>query len=307
MYRENIKTAQLTAWIFAATVPTAIQLTANAPWASLLLIAVISLLCTLIRWYWGVTPQWKGYRTANWILTILLLTTVGTAAVHTWPIGSHKAVAIILYALALWSSTKGLKAAASVGSVIFCFLIVLYLIMFSEAAGHVNLQWLKPTRGMVGALGTTVLLTPAFAASLLDGRKKPDRRCILTGIFCVAAAMLTAGVLSPWVAVQEENSFYQVIRSIPNRFEAVLSAATTMGWFLLIALYLSFNSHKINSTAKGKGAWSATFISSLMIMLNISIPEAIVLMTAVILWIVIPVLHGVALERKKSKKLENSA
>jgi hypothetical protein len=179
--------------------------------------------------------------------------------------------------------------------------------MFSETAGHVNRQWLKPTKGMVGVLGTTVLLTPAFAARLLEERRMPDRKCVLTGIFCVAAAMLTAGVLSPWVAAQKENSFYQVIRSIPNRFEAVLSAVTTMGWFLLITLYLSSCCHKVNGTVKGKGVWSATLISSLMIVLNISIPDAIVLVTAVILWVVIPVLHGVALERKKSKKLENSA
>lgn len=296
MNSEKIPSSQLTAWLFAAVVPAAIQLTAGASWLSVLLVALICLLCVSVRWRWGITPTSKGYAVALWILMTLLLGAMSGEVIKCWPTGGHAAVPIILLALALWASCKGASAAARVGCVFFWFFLFMYLVLIGGGLKDVRVQWLNPIRSDVGALGCVLLLTPAVATTYLKKGEKIKPGLILVSIVCVAAAVITAGVLSPQVAITKENAFYEMTRSLTllgkaRRFEAVLSAGTTIGWFVLMCLYLTIcgkMAEMIREGWKRKGVTVAALIAAVCVLCELHIPHIILLVSAAVFWVLVP-------------------
>lgn len=308
MYSEGVSARRLSAWTFAAVVPAAIQLTARASWLSVLVAALFSLLCIMLVWRWGITPASKGYQIVMWILVVLLLSKLSGETIRCWPEGGHKAVAVILLGLALWSAWKGPGAASRAGCVIFWLMLLVYPVLFGAGIKAVEVKWLSPGRADISALGCILLLTPAAAAVLLDHREKTVKpKLILTGVFCVLAACITAGVLSPGVASDKENAFYEMTRSLSlfgkaRRFEAVLSAAATTGWFLLMSLYLTLcgkMAHGIHSGWERKTMLIAAGIAAISVAFDIAIPEVILLLLALILWVAVPIYaKGVSLIKK---------
>ena len=129
----------------------------------------------------------------------------------------------------------------------------------------------------------------------------------VTSVFCVVASIITAGVLSPAVASGKVNPFYEMTRSLTilgqaRRFEAILSAGTTVGWFALFSLYLSVCGEMSERFAQGwgrKGILLAALTASALVLWNVKIPGWILLILSVILWLVVPLIAGLNSLRKK--------
>lgn len=308
MYSEKIPLHQLSAWLFAAMVPVVIQLTAGASWVVVLVVATVGLLAFWLRKRWGAVPDGKIYPALIWITMVLLIGTLSEETIRCWPEGGHVAVPLILLGLALWSAWKGTKAVAGVGSVLFWFLLVLFLLLFGAGVREIKAGWLLPERSDISPMGCILLLSPLIA--LIHLNKKDTNKIssvAVTSVFCVVATIITAGVLSPAVASGKVNPFYEMTRSLTilgqaRRFEAILSAGTTVGWFALFSLYLSVCGEMSERFAQGwgrKGILLAALTASALVLWNVKIPGWILLILSVILWLVVPLIAGLNSLRKK--------
>ena len=308
MYNHKLPHSQLTAWLAAALIPTVIQLTSGASWLSVLLACVLSLLCIWIRWAFGTELKGKLLIILQWTLLTAVLATTCQASTQSWPRGSHPAVGMILLVLALWSVWKGTSASARVGCVLFWFVLLLYLVLFGAGVKDVRLEWLVPSKGDVDAFGCILLLTPAAAAIHLDKKESPKPRMLLIGAFCTLAAVVTAGVLSPRVAAGKDNAFYEMTRSLnllgqARRFEAVLSAGMTAGWFSLLCLYLTLCAYLAEKLRPGigkLGSTAAALAAGIVLLCDLHIPGGILLILSAVFWVLLPLLAQGLVRKKKS-------
>lgn len=298
MYSDGISRKRLDAWTFAAVVPTAIQLLSGASWLAVLLAVLLSLLCVLLRVRWGTMPASRWYGMVLWGISSLLLGVLMQESIKCWPRSGHDAVALILIILALWSALKGVEAASRVGCVLFCLFAVTYLILSAAGVKDMQIKWLKPIRTDVSGLGCVVLLTPALAAFHSDKKHPMTVKLPLIGLFCALAAIVTVGVLSPEIAANKEYAFYEMTRSLTlfgqaRRFEAILSAVGTTGWFVLATLYLTIcgrMAEGLNPKWGRKGIILAAAVAVVCVIFELDIPEIILLAFAAILWVLIPIL-----------------
>jgi hypothetical protein len=308
LFSEKISPGQLTAWLFVAMVPTVIQLSSGDGWLGIFIAVILSILCCWLRWKWGVTPDNRIYAGAMWLLMVLLIGVLSKESVRCWPRGGHVAVPLILLALSLWTAWKGTRVAASAGSVLFWLFLILYLLLFGAGIHEVQAKWLKPTAGDVDAQSCILLLTPAAAAMHLKTKEGIKPRLILLGVFCVIASVITAGVLSPRLAAGEEYPFYRMIRNLTvlgqaRRFEAVLSASTTIGWYSLICVYLTVSGEmadKIRSGWRRKGIVLSAGAAAAILLWNVRLPGILLLVLSAILWVLIPLMAGAKEVQKKS-------
>lgn len=243
LFHERIPARQLSAWLFAGMTPVLIQLLAGGSWLWITAGGGVSAALTAIAW--------KYWRIAKWQCPILILYIVlllGQLLFRTsqsWPIGSNDpAVALILLFLAAGSANKGVSAAARTGTVLFWAVLLLYLVVFGAGTGEVRVTDIKPGRQIADTLGFVVYTLPIVSVCFLSPGEKVGARILLPALFTAAASVITAGVLSQSVAADTPNAFYEVCRSmnlfgVAQRFEPMISAGMTVGWFALISLMLS--------------------------------------------------------------------
>lgn len=315
MFREKIPAAQLSAWLFAGMTPVLIQLLSGSSWVWLIVAGTASVVIALCVW----RLSWEPTRWQAAILLLYNIIVIGSLLHHcdeSWPVGnSYPAVPLIVLALAAWSAQKGPSAAARVGAVLFWVVLIMYLVVFGAGVKDVQLRWLKPEWNTPDALGLLVLMVPTVAASLLKPNSKGSVRLMLPAVFVVAAAMITVGVLSAPVAMRLDNPFYEMSRSISiagvaRRFEAVISAGMTVGWFALLSLLLSICGLCAQKFFEGLGrggVWVGALLSGGWMLCGLHIPGWILLFSGALFWGAMPVLtQGLGII-KKSKKSENNA
>lgn len=307
MYNHKIPHRQLTAWLASALIPTAIQLTGGASWFSVLLVCVLSLLFVWLRWAFGTEPKGKLILVFQWLLLVAVLGMACRASAESWPRGGHRAVGIILLILAVWSTGKGPSASARVSCVLFWFVLMIYLVLLGAGVKNIQIKWLIPTSGDVDGFGCVLLLTPAAAAIHLDKKVTVRHRLLLIGVFCTVAAVVTAGVLSPQVAAQKHYAFYEMTRSLnllgqARRFEAILSACTTLGWFSLLSMYLSLCAQLANCFHAGYGKWgslTAAVLAAAFLLCDLHIPGWVLLILVSVFWVLVPIItQGLGLKKK---------
>lgn len=315
MYVREIPHRQLTAWLCAAIIPTAIQLTACAAWLSVLAVSFLCLGCVWLRWSLGAEPKGKIMALLQWGLLVLVLAVAAQASVKSWPRGGHPAVAAMLLLLAAWSAWKGTSAAARVGCVLFWFVVLLYLVLLGAGVKDVQFKWLLPISGEINGIGCVLLLTPAAAAIHLNKKETLKPRLLLIGAFCIAASVITLGVLSPQVAAIREDPFYEMTRSLSllgqaRRFEAVLSAGMTVGWFSVFTLCLTLCARwaeKYRTAWGRKGILGAAVAALAILLCELHISGSLLLVLCAIFWVLIPLSTQWIDPEKKSEKSENSA
>ena len=148
----------------------------------------------------------------------------------------------ILLLLAVFGAGKGFGACAGTAGVLCLFLAGLYGAVTGFAVPDVSLRYLIPDRNwqnLIPAIGLFLLPAPIF---LLQCRVRRPRRPVWYVVLPLIAAVftaVTAGVLSPELAAQSENAFYDLSRSVSilgvmERIEPLVSAAMTMGVFCLL-------------------------------------------------------------------------
>lgn len=314
MYRETVDAKQLGAWCFAAIVPTAIQLGSGASWLLMAVGCGICLGAVLLAKRWGCFQN-RLFVTMRLIFLPILLAQLMRYASGSWPGDDRLFVPLAILAMAAWSAGKGARAAARAGSVLFWAVLLLYLIVLATGVRQVRLQWLWPEWCEIKWEALTVLLIPAVSAVLADQGQRLVRRLVLPTIFIVYGAAVSAGVLSPAVAGQASDAFYQLSRSlnllgVAQRFEAVVSAGMTVGWFSLASLLLSVAGQEVGRLKPEwtrKGVYTAGVTAAGWLVLGLRLPPEIIVIGTGLLWVGIPVLEWAFSTIKGRKKGADSA
>lgn len=315
MFRERIPSAQLSAWLFAGMTPVLIQLLSGSSWVWIAVAGAVGLLIAACVWRLGWQPnRWQAPFLL--IYTIIVIGSVLHQCDESWPVGnSYPAVPLIVLALAAWSAQKGPSAAARVGAVLFWIVLIMYLVVFGAGVKDVHLRWLKPRWDAPDAIGLLIFLVPSAAVCLRHPDVKWSVRLTLPVVFVVAAAIITVGVLSAPVAMRLENAFYEMSRSVSlggvaRRFEALISAGMTVGWFALLSLLLSICGLCVQRFFAGwgrTGVWLSTLASGGWMLCGLHIPGWILLLGGALFWVLMPILTQGLGRIKKSKKSENNA
>lgn len=308
MYREQIPHRRLTAWLFAAVTPTAIQLISGGSWVWTGLICALCVFGVLLRWRFGGGSEPFPIAIGQWLVTVWVLASVSDGAMGSWPGGENKLVPLALLALAAWCALKGPSAAARVGCVLFWFVLIVYLVLFGAGIREVELSRLLPGVGQRPHLAAVILMTPAAAGALRKEKGNTPVRLVLPAVFVLAACVITLGVLSPETAAVCDNAFYEMTRSLSilgaaRRFEAVLSAAMTTGWFCLMSLYLCLCGHFAEGVSKGWGRRAVAISASVtagILLCDMHISGRFLVVATSVFWVVLPIITQWIDAQKKS-------
>ena len=298
MFREKIPARQLSAWLFAAMVPVALQLLGGASWLWVGVCGLTSLAVTQMLWR-APEDRAKWESAILFIYVVILLGELLCVTAQSWPVGnSDPAVPLILLVLAAWSARKGPAAAARVGAVLFWVVLGLYLAVFVTGGKDIKLMWLKPSSTAPDALGLTVLLLPWAGTSLMRSPGAPGRHGWLTFGFVLMGTIITCGVLSPWIAERTTNAFYEMSRSldllgVARRFEALICAGATVGWFGTFSLLLTLcggYTEKIFPGRSRGAVWIAAGAAVLWRLCGLHIEPIFLLIAGAIFWGLLPLL-----------------
>lgn len=230
-------------------------------------------------------------------------------AAQIWPGGDqYPAVPLLILALAAWSAQKGPTASARVGCVLFWFVLIMYLAVLGIGISSVKWKWIAPQSGPVRPLAALLLLIPAGAAAVKKERSGWKPRLLLPGLLLLSASMITFGVLSAKLAAGSENAFFDLSRSLEiagtaRRFEAVISAGMTVGWFSLLSLCLVLcaqSAGRIHERAARPAVYLAAAMSAGYMLLKTPISETFLLILGAVFWVVLPLLTQGIEKLKKS-------
>lgn len=307
MFHEKIAVKRLNAWVFTATVPVLIRLLSGSGWVSagVLSALVVSVVALMDR---------RGREPAKWqcpfhiIYIVLLLTALLPLAAESWPAGeTEPAVWLILLLLAAVSAGKGPRAASAVGAVLFWAVLILYGLLFLIGVKDVQLEWLKPQWTMPQPLAMAVLLIAPGSCFLAEPSRNSRKTFRLSALVITAAVALTAGILSPWVAAECTDAFYEMTRSvsitgIARRLEPLASAAMTVGWFSLMNLLLTqcgALTVKIFGRGGKTGVWFAAIGAAVGCLCGLHISGWLLLGAGTVFWVFLPALpQGLEPEKK---------
>ena len=185
---------------------------------------------------WG-----KAGLTLTLLWNLLMLGCFARLLCAAYPTGSaYPLVGLLLLLLAVYAGQKGPCVIASVGAIVFFFLLVFYALLFGFALPELRTQWLVPVTGATWQL-LPAALAPLSVVYLSGGEKGKPLPWLLGGVaLAVLAALMTAGSLSPRVAAAEIFPFYTAAKSVSilgamERLEPLVSAALTAGGFCLLA------------------------------------------------------------------------
>lgn len=306
MFHERIPARQLSAWLFAGMTPVLIHLLSGGSW-----------MCTAVGGIAGAALMWcvwrSRWRPTKWqcpILIFYIVILLGQLLHRTsesWPVGDNDpAVALIILFLGAWSASKGVSAAARTGTVLFWVVLVLYLIVFGTGTMEIRLEYLMPRWEITDALGFAVFGLPVASVCLLAQGEKAGTRSVLPALFATVASIITAGVLSPGIAAATPNAFYETCRSlnllgVARRFEPLISAGMTVGWFVLISLFLSCCgalTHKLFPGRGRYGVWIAAVFAAVIKLCGLHIWPWLPVFLGALFWVGFPLLAQ-GLEREK--------
>lgn len=308
MFREKIPARQLSAWLFTGLTPVTIQILGGSSWTWVGIAGIAGGAAAFCVWRSG----WEPKRWQCPLLILYIIIVVGqlvSGAAGSWPAGdSYPAVPLILLALAAWSAQKGPSAAARVGAVLFWFILIMYLAVFGAGAKDVRVEWLKPQWAMPDGTGLLLFLVPSVAVCLLRRGEKWGPRLILPAVFTFCAVLITAGVLSPAVAGKVEGAFYEMSRSInlagvARRFEALISAGMTVGWFALLSFFLTVCGALVQRFLEGwgkAGVWISALSAAVWMLCGLHISGWFLLIAGAVFWVAMPILTQGLEKRKKS-------
>lgn len=312
---NKIPARQLSAWLFAAITPPLVQLACGASWAWLGILGCFCLILgRAVRHCGAEVPCllcWPGF-----VLLVLVAGELARAGGEGWPMGgSHPAVSLSLLALATWSASKGADAAARVGGVLFWFTIIMYAFVGVAGVSKIEPAWLAPTGRAPDGLCAVLLLLPAGAMCLPVVGKGVFGKAALALAVTLGAMIFAQGILSPAVAGEAAQPFYEMGRSleflgVAQRFEALICTAAVTGWFCALALVLSIAGELVRRVIPGGrnwGIWIGAVLSAIWSFGEVKINGWILAVLAGILWVLIPICSEKKKDSKKSKKIEKSA
>ncbi len=308
MYRNTVPPRQLATWLCTALIPVLLQLAAGLGWLTAGITAIACSAAVAAVWKWGKAPDHPVVACLQYLFIIVLLWNLLPHAAHSWPGDNYPAVPLILLALAAWSAHKGAAAAARVGSVLFWVVLLIYLAVLAAGTSEINFAWLRPEVSAVPWTAATLLLIPSAVLHLRKEGSRWSLRLLLPGLFLLIGSVMTAGILSAKFASESHDPFYTAVRSlnllgVAQRFEAVLSAAMTAGWFAALTALLSAaaaQAEQVKRKWSKPGLWVSAGLSALGMLCKLHISWWITVILATVFWVAIPILTQGLVGGKKS-------
>ena len=307
MFHNAVTMRQLAVWLSAALIPTLLQLSAGAGWMAA---AITAAVCSCIAYAvtkWGRYPCGPVFALLQYLYIIVLLCNLLPYAAYSWPGDNYPAVPLILLLLAAWSAHKSAQAAARVSCVLFWLVLGIYLIVLALGTGEVRVDWLRPAQAAPPWQGGTLLLISSGATLAIGKQQKWNFSMLLPAGFYILGTVVVSGVLSSERAYELPDPLYTTVRSlmlpgIAQRFEALLSASMTVGWFSLLTVLLTMSAGAIEAAkpAWGKKAlWVATACAGAGMLCNLHISWWILAVLATVFWAIIPLLTQGLVRAKK--------
>lgn len=313
MSHKKVQARALWAWSVAGFTAPAAQILGSVSWP---LVLGIGLLCGTI---WVVVSKataegWHGPKFVygvEYIILVLALMLWASLSGQCWT--TNKAVRIIplvLLTLSSCAAEGGIRAGSRCGRTLFWALAAMFLLLGAFSLPDVQVRWLKPNDNLDVSSTLLVFLLPMVSLLLPreDGTRLWPWAMISTGTG-FAVALLSSGVLSPQVSGGTDGAFFAMVRGISilgvaERFEAVVAAAMTLGWFCCLSLLLTAAGHMAGQIHKGwerRGIWIGAFLAGLGQWYG-EIPMVwIAPYVALFAWVVVPLL-GCGKKSKKSEK-----
>ena len=244
---------QLAALSFCAFTVPAVLILPSAGWlwaglATLLAAVLLGLLLWLRRGSLAETAAslslGKGLLAALFLWNLIALGMAASQICESFPTAhSSPLIGLLLLLLAVFC---GKERSLPVGAICFFLLLGLYGLFFAFALPDLNADYLQPV--VTPPLRSlTAALLPLNVVWLCKGKRKLPAFWLLGGVaFAVAAALVTAGILSAPVTAQKEFPFYEAAKSITllgniQRLEPLVSAGLCLGGFCLLSLLCAVN------------------------------------------------------------------
>lgn len=275
------------------------QTAAGNSWISVALVGGISLaVCWGAEWIGAKAMPGRWLCAVQWFWLSLIIAEMLHWTMLCWPdYESYHAVPITLLLLAAWASAKGKTQIARAGNVLLWFLIFLFGAVLLPGVKEVKAENLYPAWYMRDAHLVTVLLIPAIGMGMSEKKKIGTKGKILTT--AVVFATVTTGVLSLETARNTAAPFYELSRSlrllgIAERFESLVAAGMTMGYFVLLSYLLSTSANTTEMLKEGKGSWgvwSSAVFSGLFFLSGFRLDSTVLALGTILTWVVLPVLN----------------
>lgn len=296
MYCETVSSKQLRMWLAAALIPVAFQLAASSGWRNVLICGIVCTIAVWTVWKWGSFGRWASV--GAYLLLVIVMGQLAKESATVWTGNSYPWVPLVLLGLALWSALKGALAAARVGCVLFWGVLLIYLLTCGAAVSDVNWKWSIANEGNLDGRLALLLLLPALGVVVLKDKCASVKGLVLPVAFALSGTLLTSGYLV--------GSALEMTRSVSllgtlKRFEAIVCAGASLGWFLL----MNYSLVLCGFLGQGKAAiiMGMVVIAGWMLC-DVHIQYNILLLFGGIFWVLIPILTQIMDTRKKMKKSE---
>ena len=306
LHRESVPMGQLAAWICTALIPALLQLAAGVGWLAAIAVGVVCHCAVWAAIKWGKRVDKHLPCLLEYLYIVILLCSLLPWSAKCWPGDNDPVVPLILLALAAWSTQKGAQAAARVGCVLFWVVLGIYLTVLALGTGEVRPAWLKPAAATMPWPAAVLLLVPAGAARWLRNGEGWQRKLWIPSAFLILGAVVVAGVLSTGLAGRIEDPMYMAVQSLAipgvmQRFEALVSAGMTVGWFALLTLLLSMAAAALEVLKPAWGrrsVWVTAAIAGMGLLCKMHITWHVAVILATVFWVAIPILTQ-GLDRQK--------
>lgn len=268
-------------WYTAALLTPVTHAASGLSWPSTVAMGAAALL--------GKYTQWgKG-----WLLTVqkmwaavMVGVVLGWSGVYWDGLAFGKIAPLILLALALWTISVPGKA-SRIGCVLLWPLAMLLGVVLLTGLSEIDPAFLKP-KWRFPSLDLLALFLVPSSRGKEAAWKLP--------VAAIVISIITAGVLSPEVSEAVQSGIYELSRSlsllgVAERFESLIAAAMTMGFY-------SFITYLLETGEKGRNVWGYAAIAALIYLFRIPLEGWVLAVGSVLFWLILP---HIVVDKKISK------
>lgn len=305
LYSETIRHKQLWAWLAAAMSAPLVHFSGGS-WLALLVLGVI---CYGVA---AILPNdLRAIRHSRilcvvelaWI--ILVVSQMIPLSAAYWP--GPKSEWIIPTVLLVLGAYSCNKKSSAVAGVLFWVLIIMYIPVAIAGVKDAELKWLIPNSMGFSLWMVPVLLLPC-AAKILRNDSKGGGWYPGILLFGVGMWALTSGVLSPAVSGNMVSPFRELSQSLTigaaSRFESLIGAVVTLGWFCLSGLLIQCGS----VFCEGLGVntklapWLIAGAGVCLQLVKLRVSPEFATLASVLFWVVLPIAAEKILPKKTEKR-----
>lgn len=309
MFQEKLDARSLLAWTAAGLAAPIAGFFGSLPWYLPLLSSVAAGTIWCLAWSRGQASLSKLMAIGQYCFLIVAAASAAHASQDAWRNG-NLAIPIGLLLLSAWAGSHGADG-CRYGPVVFLLSCALYGVVLLFALPDAETPYMLPSFSWGHGEAFGILLLPGILAFLPVGQEKcPIPWALGIGLFGGIVAFVTGACLSPQVAGNTGSAFFHMAQSVrilgvAERFEAVISAVMTMGWFCLLSLLFALAGKMTETVFPGKGrlgVWLSAALAGFFMIWIGKIPALILAALAFFFWGMLPLLTP----RKKFPKSEKT-